>query len=137
MIPNAQPTVYSQVIYRSLWNIMGFIAVALLGSYLSERLLKTQQELGAIKMLHDNIVNSIRTGLMTLDMEGRIYIVQQGGERDPRAGPEGHHELLSGSRFPDAYSRNNRQRELSADIQSSCGPNAGSAGRTANRYSLA
>jgi two-component system sensor histidine kinase PilS (NtrC family) len=72
LIPNAQPTVYSQVVYRSLWNIMGFIAVALLGSYLSERLQKTRQELGAVKMLHDNIVNSIRSGLMTLDMEGRI-----------------------------------------------------------------
>ncbi|RPJ61016.1 MAG: PAS domain-containing protein [Acidobacteria bacterium] len=71
-IPNAEPTVYSQLVYRSLWNIMGFIAVALLGSYLSERLQKTRQELGAVKMLHDNIVNSIRTGLMTVDMEGRI-----------------------------------------------------------------
>ncbi len=71
-IPNSQPSVYSQVVYRSLWNIMGFIAVGLLGSYLSERLQKTRQELGAVKMLHDNIVNSIRTGLMTLNMEGQI-----------------------------------------------------------------
>lgn len=87
-IPNAQPTVYSQVVYRSLWNIMGFIAVALLGSYLSERLLKTRQELGAIKMLHDNIVNSIRTGLMTLDMAGKITSCNKAAseilERDPK-----------------------------------------------------
>ncbi len=87
-IPNAQPTVYSQVVYRSLWNIMGFIAVALLGSYLSERLQKTRQELGAIKMLHDNIVNSIRTGLMTLDMEGRITSCNRAASeilgRDPK-----------------------------------------------------
>ncbi|MFB3903865.1 MAG: nitrogen regulation protein NR(II) [Acidobacteriota bacterium] len=71
-IPNTEPSIYSQLVYRILWNIMGFIAVALLGSYLSERVQKTRQELGAIKMLHDNIVNSIRTGLMTLDMGGLI-----------------------------------------------------------------
>lgn len=87
-IPNAEPTVYSQLVYRSLWNIIGFIAVALLGSYLSERLQKTRQELGAVKMLHDNIVNSIRTGLMTLDMEGRITSCNRAASeilgRDPK-----------------------------------------------------
>jgi two-component system sensor histidine kinase PilS (NtrC family) len=66
---------YSQVVYRILWNVMGFVAVALLGSYLSERLRKTRQELGVMKMLHDNIVNSIRTGLMTVDLDGRIMSV--------------------------------------------------------------
>ncbi|HXK59251.1 MAG TPA: ATP-binding protein [Acidobacteriota bacterium] len=64
--------VYSRVVYQSMWNIVGFVAVGLLGSYLSERLVKTRQELGAIKRLHENIVNSIRTGLMTLDLEGQI-----------------------------------------------------------------
>jgi len=72
LIPNVRATVYSEVVYRSMWNIIGFVAVGLLGSYLSERVQKTRQELGAIKRLHDNIVNSIRTGLMTLGMEGQI-----------------------------------------------------------------
>lgn len=72
-IPNqVSAPLYSQVIYRTLWNILGFVAVAVLGSYLSERLVKTKQELGAVKMLHDNIVNSIRSGLITLDLQGRV-----------------------------------------------------------------
>jgi two-component system sensor histidine kinase PilS (NtrC family) len=73
---SAEPiAVYSQFVYRILWNIVGFVSVALLGSYLSERLQKTRLELGVIKMLHDNIVDSIRTGLITVDLEGRITSV--------------------------------------------------------------
>lgn len=72
-LQSAEPiSQYTQVVYRILWNVLGFVAVALLGSYLSERLQKTRQELGVMKMLHDNIVNSIRTGLLTVDLDGRI-----------------------------------------------------------------
>jgi two-component system, NtrC family, sensor histidine kinase PilS len=71
-IPATPGAVYTHVLYRVMWNLLGFVAVALLGSFLSERLQKTRLELGAVKMLHDNIVNSIRTGLITLDSEGRI-----------------------------------------------------------------
>ncbi|MBI4444763.1 MAG: PAS domain S-box protein [Acidobacteria bacterium] len=70
---------YRQVIYRLLLTALGFVAVALLGIYLSERLQRARTELGAtqgslaaLTVLHENIVNSIRSGLITLDLSGRI-----------------------------------------------------------------
>lgn len=63
---------YSELVYRLLWSVLGFVSVAVLGSYLSERLKKTRQELGEVKMLHDNIVNSMRSALITLDLRGQV-----------------------------------------------------------------
>ncbi|MGH9340691.1 MAG: two-component system sensor histidine kinase NtrB [Acidobacteriota bacterium] len=71
---------YWQEIYRLALDTLGFVAVALLGIYLSERLHSTRRELGAARMLHENIVNSIRGGLMTLDLEGRITSLNQAAE---------------------------------------------------------
>ncbi len=70
----------SDVVYRVLWNVLGFVSVGLLGTYLSERLVSAKQELGQVKLIHDNIINSIRTGLMTLDLRGAITSVNRAAE---------------------------------------------------------
>lgn len=60
-------------------NLLGFIAVAYLGVSLSARLKMARSELEAEKIsranlqaLNDNIVNCIRTGLLTTDLAGKI-----------------------------------------------------------------
>lgn len=70
---------YENVIYRLGLNIPAFVAVALLGIQLSERLQKADRELrttrGSLEeltALHENVVNSIRSGLVTLDLAGHI-----------------------------------------------------------------
>jgi len=70
----------SDVVYRVLWNVLGFVSVGLLGTFLSERLVTAKQELGHVKLIHDNIINSIRTGLMTLDLKGGITSVNRAAE---------------------------------------------------------
>lgn len=71
---------YPLVVYRISLNTLGFMAVALLGLYLSHRLKSARRELGATKVLHQNIVNSIRDGILTLDPEGRITSVNRAAE---------------------------------------------------------
>ena len=68
---------YRPVLYRVSLNMLAFAAVAILGIYLSERLQTARQELGAAKVLHQHIVDSIRTGILTLDQKGRITSLNQ------------------------------------------------------------
>lgn len=70
----------SDVVYRALWNVLGFVAVGLLGTFLSERLVSANLELGQVKLIHDNIINSIRTGLMTLNLNGQITSLNRAAE---------------------------------------------------------
>ena len=63
---------YPLFVYRILLNTLGFMGVAMLGIYLSERLQTTSRELGTAKVVHQTIVNSIRDGLLTVEMDGRI-----------------------------------------------------------------
>lgn len=68
-------------------NLSAFMAVAYLSSYLAESLRKTGVELedktGAFEDLqafNENIINSMRGGLITTDLTGRILLLNQAGE---------------------------------------------------------
>jgi two-component system sensor histidine kinase PilS (NtrC family) len=72
--------------YFLIVHLVAFVAVALLGSYLSERLRVTGVELaersGAVarlQALNENIIGSINSGLITTDPEGRVNFMNRGG----------------------------------------------------------
>lgn len=77
-VPGAeQVDPYGQIVLRITLNVLAFLAVAGLGIYLSERLRRAHRELGAARVLHENIVDSLRAGLLTLDLSGRITSLNQ------------------------------------------------------------
>ncbi len=68
-----------QVLYLVFINILSFYTVALLSGYLSERLRRTRQELREksmdfedLRALQDHILKSIGSGILTMNLEGRI-----------------------------------------------------------------
>jgi two-component system sensor histidine kinase PilS (NtrC family) len=68
-----------QVLYQVFINILSFYTVAFLIGYLSDRLRKTRQELRAksmdyedLRTLQDHILTSVRSGILTLDLEGHV-----------------------------------------------------------------
>ena len=68
-----------QVLYLVFINILSFYIVALLSGYLSDRLRKTSQELRAksmdyedLRTTQDQILKSVRSGILTMDLEGEI-----------------------------------------------------------------
>jgi len=72
-VPGAQNIgSYSQLVYQISLDTLGFMGVATLGIYLSERLQTAHRELGAERVVHRNIVDSIRDGLITLDTTGEV-----------------------------------------------------------------
>ena len=71
---------YPLIIYRISLNTLGFMGVAMLGIYLSERLQSARRELGAARMVHQSTVDSIRDGLFTLDEKGKITSFNRAAE---------------------------------------------------------
>lgn len=77
---------------RRAWQIIGFhdaafLFVGLLAAQLAQRhthsnvrLLETEQNLANLQRLHERIVESIRSGLVTTDLEGRIYLFNSAAE---------------------------------------------------------
>lgn len=68
-----------QVLYQVFINILSFYIVAFLSSYLSDLLRKTRQELRAksmdyedLRTMQDQILKSVRSGILTMDLEGKI-----------------------------------------------------------------
>jgi two-component system, NtrC family, sensor histidine kinase PilS len=71
----------SQAIFRISGHVLGFWAVAYLGTYLHQRLRLIEWELQEkidsvtqLKRLNEHIVTSIRSGLITTDLQGRIAV---------------------------------------------------------------
>ncbi len=69
----------AQVLYQVFINIISFYAVAFLSGYLSERLRKTRQALKEkstdfedLRVLQDSILRSVGSGIVTMDMGGRV-----------------------------------------------------------------
>ncbi len=69
----------SYVFYNIFINIVAFYIVAFLSGYLSEQVKKTGEELiekridfEELKILNNNIIQNIQTGLITIDRKGRI-----------------------------------------------------------------
>ena len=68
-----------QVLYLLFVNIISFYMVALLSSYLSERLRKTRQELREksmdfddLQVIQDHILRNVGSGIVTMNMTGEI-----------------------------------------------------------------
>jgi len=68
-----------QVLFLLFVNILSFYLVALLSSYLSERLRKTHQELQEksmdfddLQVIQDHILRSVGSGIVTMNMTGEI-----------------------------------------------------------------
>ncbi len=76
-------------------HLVGFLAVALLGSNLSDRLRATGHELAEhsataerLQALNENIIESINSGLITTDALGRINFMNRGGAEITRVSQE-------------------------------------------------
>jgi two-component system sensor histidine kinase PilS (NtrC family) len=72
--------------YMLLAHAVGMFACAVLSSYLAERMRAQGRELaerrGAVarlRALNENIIESINSGLITTDLEGRINFINRGG----------------------------------------------------------
>lgn len=75
-----------RVSYFLIVHAVAFVAVALLASHLSERVRVQTRELdqhqGAVQRLqalNENIIESIHSGLITTDLEGRVNFMNRGG----------------------------------------------------------
>ncbi len=72
---------------KILASLFGFFAVAYLSSYLAESLRKTGEELrdkagevASLQALNENVIQSMRGGLITTDLDGKILVVNRAGE---------------------------------------------------------
>ncbi len=73
-------------VVSTYFHLTGFILIALLGGYLSERIKVAGKELGEserslrrLQNLHENILQSLTSGVITLDLEGQIISVNKMG----------------------------------------------------------
>ncbi|MGH9402769.1 MAG: two-component system sensor histidine kinase NtrB [Terriglobia bacterium] len=85
--PAALPVDLETFEFKILATLFGFFAVAYLSSYLAESLRRTGKELRAktgevasLQALNENIIRSMRGGLITTDLTGTILIVNPAGE---------------------------------------------------------
>ncbi len=73
----------SKAVQIIAFHIVAFLVVGLLASRLSDRrasgeqLKETTQTLANLRVLHERIIESIRSGLITTDLEGKIYTFNQ------------------------------------------------------------
>ena len=77
-----------QVLYLLFVNILSFYIIALLSSYLSERLRKTRQELQEksmdfedLRVVQDHILRSVGSGIVTMNMTGEVTSWNNGAEQ--------------------------------------------------------
>ena len=75
---------FLRVVYNITVNVFAFFGVSYLASWLSEKLrssaaaLETEREsLDRLKVLHEHIVNSIATGLVSIDTQHRITFLNE------------------------------------------------------------
>jgi two-component system sensor histidine kinase PilS (NtrC family) len=85
-IDTARPPGYA--VYQVLVHTVAFLAVAILSSHLVDRLRQTGQELEKrgldlrnLQALHQAIVANISSGLLTLDLAGRVIAFNEAAER--------------------------------------------------------
>ncbi|MBE9592443.1 MAG: PAS domain-containing protein [Proteobacteria bacterium] len=86
--PYVQEYQSSEIFYMILVNVAAFYLVAFLSGFLSEQIRKSRAELKAkqkdiaeLEMLKENIIQSISSGLVTLDEHGKIIVFNRGAER--------------------------------------------------------
>ncbi len=88
----------SNVFYNIFLNIVAFYIVAFLSGYLSEQVKRTGDELiekkidfEELKILNNNIIQNIQSGLITIDVWGRVISFNRQAE------------VITGTRLQDAY----------------------------------
>lgn len=74
-----------RILYTLIAHLVSFFAVAYLSSYLTENLRRTGRELqmrrddlAQLRGYHDNIIDSMNSGLLTTDWEGQITFANRG-----------------------------------------------------------
>jgi len=84
----ATPHDQAYTIFQSFVNTIAFFLVALLGSHLAERLRRAGRELeeqrrdlSNLRSLHEDIIANIPSGIMTLDLNGRIISFNRTAEK--------------------------------------------------------
>lgn len=77
---------FGVIYYYIFIHLFGFYTTAVLSSYLSERLKRTDTELRAIdedlsdlKILHQKVIDSMSTGLVISDLDGNINFINNSG----------------------------------------------------------
>jgi two-component system sensor histidine kinase PilS (NtrC family) len=77
----------TDILYFVIMNIIAFYLVAFLSSHLSEQVKSSQRELHEkqidldyLKALHNNIVQSVNTGILTIDKDNRITSFNKAAE---------------------------------------------------------
>ncbi len=75
-------------LFRLFAHGSAFLATAVLASYLAEQLRRTgerlearEEDLAEITALHESIVQSVSSGLLTVDVRGRVTLLNRAGER--------------------------------------------------------
>jgi two-component system sensor histidine kinase PilS (NtrC family) len=92
----------SYVLYSTLLKMTAFWAVALLSRYLAESLRQTGQVLQeqrahliGLRAFHENVVNSMNSGLLITDMSGRVVSLNRAAERILLLTPGARHGWLA------------------------------------------
>ena len=105
----AMPTVKSLETWISS-NLFGFLAVAYLSSLLAQTLRRKgaeleekSEELQDLQAFNENIIHSMRGGLLTTDLEGRILLLNRTGEEITGYKFEGVRGRLLPELFPDFW----------------------------------
>lgn len=85
--PGASEASLKYLTFRVTTHALGFFAVAFLGAYLSDRVRAVQAQLQEkisslhqLKRLHEHVASSIRSGLITTDLKGRIALFNETAE---------------------------------------------------------
>ena len=60
------------LVFSMLRTVGGIVGVSVLSSYLNRQLTSSVSALGTLRLLNENIVRSISSGLLTVDMRGRV-----------------------------------------------------------------
>ena len=94
-IPGSLTGEPGRLVYVLVAHLVGMFACALLSSYLAERMQAQGREIAEhsgtvarLKALNENIIESINSGLITTDLEGRISFINRGGTEILRAPSE-------------------------------------------------
>jgi len=85
--PQEESYSVTTLLFRIVMNITAFYFIAILSSFLSEQVRKSQAALkvkeidySMLEALHRNIVKSINSGLLTVDRENRITFINRAAE---------------------------------------------------------
>jgi two-component system sensor histidine kinase PilS (NtrC family) len=94
--PKAPSYETEELVYRLVVHLIGFYAIAFLTSFLAqdvviaeERLRKRDLDLADLEVAHRDIVESISSGLVTTDREGRIIRLNRAAEGILETQPQG------------------------------------------------